>query len=157
MSLGIKQTKTYLNVKEGRIYQGSIAYDYVEGYLRGIETKEREFNGERVKYFYFDILSDSGELYSLALPYYGGVAKSLINSLASAQGFTDPIRIQTYQSGDFTKVATYQSGQRLPWKHSQLPPVEELRIGDRIVKDDSKRMALIASIVITVNSIIKGI
>lgn len=152
MSLGVKQNKTYLNIKEGKIYNQNTAYDYVEGYLKGIELKDREFRGETVKYWYINIESQSGELYSLALSYGSGVAKSLFNALASAENFTTEIKIQPYQSGDFTKVVTYLGGVKLNWKVNELPKVEEVIVGDKIVKDDSKRMEFIITLVNDINT-----
>jgi len=151
MSLGVKQDRTYLNIKEGKIYNGATAYDFLQGYLKAINLREREFKGETVKYWYIDILSEGGELYSISLSYYSGVAKSLFNSLASAQDFSKPIKIETYQSGEFTKVVVYSGADRLLWKHSELPKVEIIKVGDKTVKDDSKRMDLIVSIVNEIN------
>jgi len=152
MSLGVKQKKTYLNIKEGKIYEKETAFDYVEGYLKGIEVKDREFKGEVVKYWYINIQSQSGELYSLALPYYSGVAKSLFNSLASALDFSTQLKIHTYQSGDFTKVVVYSGANKLSWKYTELPNVEEVKVGDKIVKDDSKRMRFIENLVTEINN-----
>jgi len=154
MSLGVKQQKTYLNIKEGKIYNQETAYDFLEGYLKGIDIKDREFRGEVVKYWYVNIQSQSGELYSLALSYYSGVAKSLFNSFASAIDFKKAVKIQTYQSGAFTKVVVYQNGERLNWKQSELPPIEEVTVGSKFVKDDSKRMELIVNFVKEINRII---
>jgi hypothetical protein len=152
MSLGYKQSKTYLNIKEGKIFNQEAAYDYVEGFLQGIETKDREFRGEVVKYWYVNLLSPSGEFYSLALHYSSGVAKSLFNALASATSFSKPIKIQPYQSGSYTKVVAYIGMDKLSWKVSELPPVEEIKVGSRIVKDESKRMELIEALVTEINS-----
>jgi hypothetical protein len=152
MSLGTLQDKIYLNIKEGKVFKGATAFEYVEGYLKGIDVKDREFRGEAIKYWYVNLQSQSGELYSLALPYYSGVAKSLFNSLASVTDFTKEIRIRPYQSGEFTKVVTYSGGEKLNWKHTELPPIDEVKIGDKIVKDDSKRMSLIVNIVTEINT-----
>jgi hypothetical protein len=152
MSLGTLQDKIYLNIKEGKIFKGATAFEYVEGYLKSIELKDREFRGEAIKYWYINLDSQSGELYSLALPYYSGVAKSLFNSLASAPDFTKEIKIKPYQSGEFTKVVTYLGGEKLNWKYTELPPIEEVKVGDKIVKDDSKRMSLIVNIVTDINT-----
>lgn len=146
MSLGIKQSKTYLNVKEGRIvYKNTkgeeIAYDYLEGKLVGIAKRERDFKGEPVMYWYFDIQGEEGDIYSLSMPYSSGVAKAILNSLASVDEL-GKVRIETYQSGEFTKSIVYNNGDRLSWKYSTLPPIEEVKVGERMVKDDSKRMAL---------------
>jgi hypothetical protein len=94
MSLGTVKNKIYLNIKEGKIFKGELFYDYVEGYLKGIEIKDREFRGEIIKYWYINLESQSGELYSLALSYNSGVAKSLFNSLASATDFNKEVKIK---------------------------------------------------------------
>jgi len=156
MSLGNKPSKTYLNIKEGKIVSRDkegkeLSYDYVEGYLGEITIKEREFKGELVKYWYIDIKDKSGVVYSLSLSYNSGVAKSLFNSLASATDFSKPIRIEPYLSGDFTKVVVYSGGERIAWKYPELPPLEEVKVGDKTVKDDSKRMKFITDLVSQIN------
>lgn len=147
MSLGVKQGKSYLNIKEGKIVHRTATgqealYDFIEGYLVDITKRDRDFKGETVVYWYFDIQTETGEIYSLSLHYSSGVAKAILNSLASIDGSPGMIRIETYQSGDFTKTTVYNNGQRLNWKYSELPPVEEVKLGDKTVKDDSKRMEL---------------
>jgi hypothetical protein len=154
MSLGIKKRVNYLNIKEGKIYHQETPYDYVEGYLKGIDLKDREFRGEVVKYWYINLESPSGELYSIAIHYNSGAAKSLFNSLASANSFTKIVKIQPYQSGDYTKIVTYLGEEKLSWKHTTLPGVEEVKVGDKIVKDDSKRMEFIGNLVTEINRII---
>lgn len=152
MGLGNKQSKVYLNVKQGKIYHGQEGYDYIQGYLRGIELKDRPFKGVVVKYWYVDIQTQERILYSLALSYSSGVAKSLFNSLASAQDFSQEIKIQTYQSGEYTKVTTYQGTQRLDWKYKDLPQVRTVVVGGREVRDDSIRMSFIEDLVRDINS-----
>lgn len=150
MSLGTKHNKTFLNIREGKIIKkgpnGEETYTYVEGYLGAIYTREREFKGEQVKYWYIDLQEPSGgEIYSLSIPYTSGVAKSILNALASSDEL-GLVRIEVYQSGDYTKATVYNKGQRIPWKYPQLPPLEEIQIGGRTVKDDSKRMEFIEGI-----------
>lgn len=149
MSLGSKQGKTYLNIKQGKIIkktlQGEEAYTFVEGYLTGISKRDREFKGELIPYWYIDLQEpDGGEIYSLSIHYSSGVAKSIFNALASAEE-PGKIRIETYQSGEFTKAVVYCNGKKLNWKY-ELPPLEEVQLGGRTVKDDSKRMAFIEGI-----------
>jgi hypothetical protein len=152
MSLGIKTQKTYINIKEGKIFLGSTPYDFIEGTLKGIELRDREFKGEAVKYWYIDIKSSGGDLFSLALHYNSGVAKSLFLSLASAPDFLKELRIEPYLSGEFTKINTYLGGERLLWKVNKLPDIEEVTVGSKIVKDDSKRMEFIEGLVSDINS-----
>jgi hypothetical protein len=157
MSLGVKQSKTYLNIREGKILSRDkegkeLLYDYVEGTLAEITTKEREFKGEVVKYCYIDLHDRSGVVYSLGLHYSSGVAKSLFNSLASVEDYSKTIRIEPYLSGDFTKVVVYSGGIKLAWKYPELPPVEEIQVRGKTVKDDSKRMEFFEGLVKQINA-----
>ena len=154
MSLGIKEKKIYLNIKEGKIYEKEKGYDYVQGYLQGIELRDREFRGEVVKYWYVNLQSNTGELYSLALHYTSGVAKSLFLALASVEELSKEIKIQPYQSGEFTKIVTYLGNEKLNWKTNDLPAIDEVMVGDKIVKDDSKRMRFIEGLVNEINKVI---
>lgn len=152
MGLGNKQSRIYLNVKQGKIYHGQEGYDYIQGYLRGIELKDRPFKGGVVKYWYIDIQTQERILYSLALSYSSGVAKSLFNSLASAQDFNQEVKIQTYQRGEYTKVTVYQGSQRLDWKYKDLPEVRTAIVAGKEVRDDSLRMSFIEELVRDINS-----
>lgn len=150
MSLGVKQKKTYLNIKDGKIAvrrpDGAQAlYDYIEGSLTGIKKQPRAFKGETVTYWYFDLEGDGGETYSLGLHYNSGVAKAILNSLASADTL-GRIKIETYLKNDFTKTLVYNNGEKLNWKYTELPPVETVELGGKTVKDDSKRMELFEEI-----------
>ena len=65
--LGQREKKTYLNIADGKVVRrtegGKVErYDYVEGLLERIYTKEREFRGEKVPYWYLDLRdSKTGE------------------------------------------------------------------------------------------------
>jgi hypothetical protein len=151
MSLGSTNFKTYLNLKKGKIYHDDKTYDYVEGYLKGIEAKERTFRGELVKYWYVNIQSLTGDYYSLSIPYHSGAAKSLFNSLASAESFTEPVKILAYTDGHYTKVSTYLGDKKLNWK-APLPALEEINVGTQTIRDDSKRMEYIVNLVNEINT-----
>lgn len=150
MSLENNTSKKYLNIKEGSIVlktaTGEESYNSVEGTIQDIYVKPRQFRGESLKYWYIDIKSKSGELYSLAAPYSSGVIKAILNSLASADELKT-IRIETYQSGEFTKVKVFNNGDPLYWRYSELPPLEDITVGSKIIKDDSKRMSFFEEIV----------
>ena len=94
-----------------------------------------------------------GKLYSLCLPYSSGVFKSIILSLAADRELTasTPVRIEPYEGRNgYTKVVVYASGVKLDWITKQLPPQETITIGGRQVKDDSKQMEFITSLVQTI-------
>ena len=127
----------------------------MEGHLVGIQKRDREFKGETVPYWYVNLQDpDGGEVFSLSIAYNSGVFKSLINALANAEDL-GRIRIEVYQSGEFTKTVVYNNGQRLGWKYPQLPPIEEVKVGGRIIKDDSQRMEFIENLTREVISRIK--
>lgn len=159
--LGTKENKrgkiVFLNVKDGKLIRrdGLVIeeFDFVEGTLEKIYTKEREFNGERVLYWYVPLRDDNGDLYLLGLPYSSGVFKSIVLSLANDDELTalSTIRIETYLKDGRTKVSVYDQGRKLNWITNELPPVKETRVGGRIIKDDSERMSFIAGLVKKIN------
>ncbi len=159
--LGTKENKrgkiVFLNVKDGKLIRrdGLVIeeFDFVEGTLEKIYTKEREFNGERVLYWYVPLRDDNGDLYLLGLPYSSGVFKSIVLSLANDDELTalSTIRIETYLKDGRTKVSVYDQGRKLNWITSELPPVRETQVGGRIIKDDSERMSFIAGLVRKIN------
>lgn len=159
--LGTKENKrgkiVFLNVKDGKLIRrdGLVIeeFDFVEGTLEKIYTKEREFNGERVLYWYVPLRDDNGDLYLLGLPYSSGVFKSIVLSLANDPDLTSlsTIRIETYLKDGRTKVSVYDQGRKLNWITSELPPVRETQVGGRIIKDDSERMSFIAGLVKKIN------
>lgn len=142
--------KIYLNIKEGAIVRrtdaGEEKYAFVEGAVEKIYQKERNFRGEAVMYWYIDLRDGSGELYSLGFPYGSNTFKSIILSLATATDLQQ-VKIKPYTANGYDKVVCYANGVKLDWISKQLPPVEEVVFGGRRVKDDSKRMAYISSLV----------
>jgi hypothetical protein len=159
MALGQVSEKTrkyYLTITEGKIVHSENGkrelYGYVEGSLERIYQLERTFNGEKVLYWYIDIRGEEGELYSLALPYKSGTFKSIVLALASEPAIgLSTIKIEPYEKGGFTKVVTSSNGKRLDWVTKQLPAVETVSIAGQPVKDDTRRMAYISSLVAQIN------
>ncbi len=148
--------KTYLNIKNGAVVKrtdnGEESYSYVEGRLEAITQKERTFRNEVVVYWYIDLRDDSGELYSIGFPYGSNTFKSVVLALACPMGLEaigngSIIRIEPYSRNGFDKVVVWGEGVKLDWVTKSLPPVTETMIGGRKVKDDSKRMELISSLV----------
>lgn len=162
MGLGTveKSRKYYLSISDGKVVHREDGkeetYSYVEGSLVAVYKRERTFKGETVLYWYVDVRGEKGELYSISLPYKSGTFKSIVLALASEQAIAlSTIKIEPYKKGDFTKVVVSSNGRRLDWITKELPAVEELRIAGQIVKDDTKRMAYIESLVETINNRLK--
>lgn len=151
------RAKTYLNIKNGAIVKrtptGEESYSYVEGRLEAISQRERTFRNEVVIYWYIDLRDDeSGDLYSIGLPYGSNTFKSIILALASPMGLHavgngSIIRIEPYNRNGYDKIVVYGEGVKLDWVTKTLPPVSEKMIGGRKVKDDSERMNYICSLV----------
>ena len=148
--------KIYLSISHGKVIQGTGAnkqlFSYVDGTIEAVYQKTSRFGKEVVNRWYID-LRDGAELYSLCLPYSSGVFKSIILSLASDRELTasTPVRIEPYEGRNgYTKVVVYASGVKLDWITKQLPPQETITIGGRQVKDDSKQMEFITSLVQTI-------
>ena len=141
--------RIYLSINRGRIVRtyengSKVFYTFLEGQLSGLHSKERTFGKERVKYWYFDV-QDGEELYSLGLPLYSGVLRSIVLSLASDGELSSetPLRIETYESRNYTKAVVYSNGVKLDWITKELPPAKEITIGGKIVKDETERDNLI--------------
>lgn len=153
--LGKLKQRTYLNISGGKIVRktprGLESFDYVEGDLERIYSREREFRGEKVPYWYLDITDPkTGDTYSLGVNASSGVWRSLILSLGSASNFLLPIRIAPYRKGDYDRVSVYSGGERLDWV-SDLPPVEEIEVRGQRIKSVQKREEFISGIVDKIN------
>lgn len=145
--------KIYLSINHGKVVQGTGAdkqlYSYVDGTIEAIYQKRSTFGKEVVVRWYID-LRDGADLYSLCLPYSSGVFKSIVLSLASDEALSSstPVRIEPYEGRNgYTKVVVYSDGVKLDWVTKQLPEQETVSVGGRTIKDDTKQMEYIVSIV----------
>lgn len=149
--------KIYLNIKEGAVVKRTPEgeeekFSFVEGHLENISQKERTFRGETVIYWYIDLRDDeSKELFSIGFPYGSNTFKSIILQLASEEGLEGAkngriVRIEPYTKDGYDKVQVWSGENKLSWVTRELPPIEDVVIGGRKMKDDSKRMAFISSL-----------
>ena len=160
MALGKTETETdsrkiYLSINHGKVVQGTGAdkqlYSYVDGAIEAIYQKTSRFGNEVVNRWYID-LRDGADLYSLCLPYSSGVFKSIVLSLASDEALSSftPVRIEPYEGRNgYTKVVVYSDGVKLDWVVKQLPEQELVQVGGKQVRDDTKQMEYICSVVDT--------
>ncbi len=163
MALGQQEQrarKYYLSISDGQIVHSENGqkeyYSFVEGTLEKIYKLERTFNGETVLYWYLDIRGEKDELYSVSLPYKSGIFKSIVLALASEPALAlSSIKIEPYKKGEFTKVVVSSNGRKLDWITKELPAVEEVYIAGQRVKDDTRRMEYICSLVDSINARLK--
>lgn len=129
------------------------SFSYVEGSLRSIYTKTRNYGGEEVLKWFIDLQDEGGDLYSISFPYNSGTFKSIVLALASDEELTSSTitRIEPYQNGNFTNVKVWADGVKLNWVVKELPPVEVVNLNGRTIKDEGKRMELISSLVEQIN------
>lgn len=153
-----QRRKIYLNIKNGAIVRRTADnqeeyFEYVEGAVERIYQRQRTFHNEEVMYWYIDLRDEEGELYSLGFPYGSNTFKSIILNLASATDLSR-VRIRPYRANDRDKVVVYANGVKLDWAIKQLPPVAEVVINGRKVKDDTERMKLITSLVAEIGKLV---
>lgn len=156
MALGTNtqtERKVYLSISHGKVTQGTGAdkqtYSYVDGTIKTIYSKVSTFGNEVVNRWYID-LRDGEQLYSICLPYTSGVFKSIVLSLASCETLSPStsVRIKPYEGKNgYTKVVVYADGAKLDWITKELPEQEVVQVGTRTIKDDSKQMEYICSLV----------
>lgn len=160
MALGTevrRQSRKWLTIHHGIVELSENGqksqFSYVEGRLVSIYTKQRTYGGENVTKWFIDIADEDGTLYTVSFPYYSGTFKSIVLALVSDNTLCggSMVRIEPYQKGNFTNVTVWSDGVKLDWMTKELPPIEEVKVGDRIYKDETKRMAFIASIVNKLN------
>lgn len=155
--LGQEQKRVYLNIAEGKVVRrtdrGTEKYDFVSGDLERIYSREREFRGEKVPYWYLDLRDNkTGDLYTLGINASSGVWRGIIFCLGS-EDFNPllPVKISPYMSGEYSRVSVYSGDKKLDWV-TGIPPVEEIQIAEgRRVRSVEKREDFIASLVDRIN------
>ncbi len=158
-----KRVPAYLNIREGCIIKKDIeegtveSYDAFTGIFGRIEKRRRVIHGQSIDFWYITVSDpEAGEAYELSMPYSSGIAKSIILCLASPEGLAavgaeQPIRLATYLKDGYTHASMSTAGAPLKWAYDTMPPLETIKVGGRLVKDDSKRMAFIEDLVGRVN------
>lgn len=157
MPLGNLKKATYISVKDGRLVtknEGGVetAHDYLEGALIDVTLRTKEFGREKVTSYLLEFHDEAGERLILSIGEKSGVARSVINSLASVTGNLGKVRIVAYVKDGYSKVAVYNNGERLGWKYPEIPPVEERAVEGVTIKDDSKRILFFRALVESVKA-----
>lgn len=163
MGLGIekKEKKVFLNLNNGKVERTSNGrkeqFSYIEGNLLKIYDYERTFNGQKSKYWYIDMIDEEGVVYAIGFGYESGLFKTIVLSLASDDTITKDsvIRLEPYIKGGYTKAVVWNEGVKLDWVVREMPPLKEIKIGNRIIKDNTERMNFICKCVDDINGRIK--
>ena len=146
------QNRTFIGIANGKIThrvknaEGQFeteTFDGIEGTLKAINTRKASINNKEMEFVDL-IIADGGEEFDLSIPLQGGVARSLIMSLASIQSFVGRVAINPYlaKDGEHTNLAVTFNGQKVGWVVSmaELPKIETVTLpsGDT-VQDGGKR------------------
>ena len=163
MGLGVisqeqgKKKRTYLTINKAgkvRMKLGSNEelFDYIEGELGRIYSKTSTYQGKTFEDWIIELNDkENGDVYALSFAISSGVFRSIILCLASDKDNLGTLRIEPYEKGGYVKVRVYNEGTSLDWVTKELPPIKEVSIGGRIVKDDSERVNLIKGYVEQIN------
>lgn len=151
----------FLGIKHGRITRKNIEtseeelYQSVTGMLAGLCERTAEINGSAIT-FYDLTLVNGDERYKLSVNRDNGAARSIVNALASAKDFTQPVVIRPWE-GDpdesgrrFTNVSVYigtaARENKLPCA-VELPKVKYTQVGRNLVPDDTDRFNALQALV----------
>lgn len=148
----IEQTnRTLLGISGGKITRkvaGSDTpktYVAIEGRLMSITRRNAVIKNVNTEFLDF-LIEDGDQQYDLSVQTSGSAARGIILCLANVQNFVGVrIKINPYLSkdGQHTNIAVYVDGQKVSWVTTDIPKVEEKVFGSQVVKDDTKRMAVI--------------
>lgn len=131
--------KTYLGLANGKITHkpGRDAqpqeFENLDGTIKGIERRDVEINGSKMKTYDINIADNNGEVAVLSIIADGSVARGLIMALVNVPDMGKPVRIHAYSQDrngrSYTSTIVYQNGEKVPW----IIPMEQLPKGAPVV------------------------
>lgn len=137
--LSNSKKKTYLGIANGRItYKPGRdmepqTFEQVDGIIKGIERRDAEINGSKMKIYDINLVDNQGEQAVLSVIADGGVARGLIMALVSTPDMSKPVRIRAYSQDrdgrSYTSTIVYQNGEKVPW----IKPMNELPKGEAVM------------------------
>jgi hypothetical protein len=144
MALGNKENAVYLSIRNGKVSRYSktkeegtttvktqageeryyFFYDYVDGLITGLKTKQTEFAGQNKTYLVVS-LNDEGETYQMEIDLVSNYFQSFANAVLNAD-VNAPIKIiPTMKEVDGKKntgMIIMQNGQAMKWKFTKENP-----------------------------------
>lgn len=161
--LGNNQKKNFLSISNGKInYRpgGGAAvqeFDYVEGQIKEIRRRIATINGADTPMYEFVII-DGSETYCLSAGVSSIVAQNIINALATVENFGGKVIkispwLKTKDGKTHTNVSVYANGNKLEWFKaiSEFAPLQNVKVGSKLVIDDSDRIAQFEQLVEMIN------
>lgn len=144
MALGNKENAVYLSIRNGKVSRYSktkeegtttvktqageerhyFFYDYVDGLITGLKTKQTEFAGQKKTYLVVS-LNDEGENYQMEIDLESNYFQSFANAVLNAD-VNAPIKIiPTMKEVDGKKntgMIIMQNNQAMKWKFTKENP-----------------------------------
>jgi hypothetical protein len=129
-------------------------YQYVEGHIKSITTKENEYGK-----FWVIKIEDEGTEYTLEFNYSGGIASAFLKALPNID-FSQPVRISPKQTidGDKKKNTLFlnQNGKAAKWfwtrdNPGDLPDLKKIKVKGKETWDDSEQMEYLENYVKTLS------
>lgn len=141
--LSNSKKKTYLGIANGRITykpgrdMDPQTYEQVDGIVKGIERRDAEINGSKMKIYDINLVDNQGEQAVLSVIADGSVARGLVMALVNIPDMSKPVRIRAYSQDrdgrSYTSTIVYQNGEKVPWikPMNELPKGEEVKVNGR--------------------------
>ena len=137
--LSNSKKKTYLGIANGRITykpgrdMETQTFEQVDGIIKGIERRDAEINGSKMKIYDINLVDNQGEQAVLSVIADGGVARGLVMALVNIPDMSKPVRIRAYsqdrEGRSYTSTIVYQNGEKVPW----IKPMNELPKGEAVM------------------------
>ncbi len=131
--------KSYLGIANGKItYRPgrdaeTQTFEQVDGTIKGINRRDAEINGSKMKIYDINLADAQGEQAVLSVIADGSVARGLIMALVNIPDMSKPVRIRAYSQDrdgrSYTSTIVYQHGEKVPW----IKPMNELPKGEPVM------------------------
>jgi len=153
--------KTYYVIRNGKIvrYEGNgvnSEFDAIDGIFKGISEREKEINGEKVKFIDFNFV-DGEENFSVSCQKNSGPCMNILRCLINVEDFSQKVMIEVWATAkdgkNFTNTSVKQNGQRIPWVDIPKPMEYKLPTGE-IVKSYKERDDFLQDIVNKLNAMV---
>ena len=152
--------KNCLFIEDGSIVRRTKNHEYYTYYVEGIIEGIRQEWITKGLFLFLELRDEqSDEQFTLGVRFNTGACRGLVLQLAGKKCLEairekSNIRIEAQDSNKdplgystYTQVRVFVDGNKADWALTKLPPIEERQFGNRRIKDDSKRLAIISSLI----------
>lgn len=125
--------------------QAPRTYDWVQGVLCGITTREQRMTDGRV-FVYCDthLVSDDGERFCISTIASSAITGDIVSRLINVKDYKDVLLFSAWQNGNFTNIAIREKksfdateSEKIPWV--DIPRPKKIQSGFNQMMDSSER------------------